>query len=164
MRSIILAVLAAIALFAVPVPVVASAQTSPPSPRLSSRAGCHSLTERQCSIKRARVHRVYRFCNSWACVVRVGRKRAWREAHYWTLKRRQLSAATLAWLGRLRFCESTNNYRATNGQYTGGYQYADSTWARAGGHGRAMDASPAEQDVRTAWFYPSHRGEWACSA
>jgi hypothetical protein len=65
-------------------------------------------------------------------------------------------------LYRLRMCESSGNYRAVNGPHTGAYQYLASTWARAGGHGEAMWAVPAEQDVRTARFWPAHRSEWQC--
>ena len=95
-------------------------------------------------------------CRTHACKARTCKT--------WACQRRVLSGAMKATLRRLRACESTGNYRATNGQYTGAYQYSNSTWARAGGYGRAMDASPAEQDVRTARFYPSHRGEWECQA
>lgn len=72
-------------------------------------------------------------------------------------------AATLA---RLRWCESRGDYHATNGSHWGGYQYSwgfhGSAGERAGFKVRPDLASPDEQTVRTARFYPSHRGEWAC--
>lgn len=100
-------------------------------------------------------------CSSYVCVARVRRKHFRRE-------RAKLSAATLAMLARLRGCETRGlrfpwNYRY-RGAHDGAYQYLPSTWQRAGGDGRANEASPAEQDVRTARFYPSHRSEWACRA
>lgn len=82
----------------------------------------------------------------------------------WGAAWRAVDPGLKARLARLRYCESTNNYRATNGQYTGAYQYAASTWARAGGSGQAMNAPPREQDVRTARFWPTHMGEWQCKA
>ncbi len=105
-------------------------------------------------------------CHSHVCwhKIRLKRQRLWVQRHYWRWARAHLSSSTKAVLYRLRMCESTGNYRATNGQYTGAYQYAASTWARAGGHGQAMWASPAEQDVRTARFFFSHRSEWQCRA
>ena len=105
-------------------------------------------------------------CRTDACWHRqhVKRQRRWIKKHYFRWARAHLPAGIRATLYRLRMCESTGNYRATNGQYTGAYQYAASTWARAGGHGEAMNASPAEQDVRTAHFFFSHRSEWQCKA
>jgi hypothetical protein len=72
-------------------------------------------------------------------------------------------------LARLRGCETRGlsfpaNYRF-NGVHDGAYQYLPSTWRRTGGQqAEAWMASPAEQDVRTARFFPGHRGEWACQA
>lgn len=80
--------------------------------------------------------------------------------HAWS----QVPSGLKARLHRLKMCESTGNYRATNGPYTGAYQYHASTWARAGGSGQAMNAPPREQDVRTARFFPSHASEWECKA
>jgi hypothetical protein len=110
-------------------------------------------------------------CRSTACKRRMCRSRACRERvelKRWRRLQRQLSPATKAMLARLRGCETRGlafpaNYRY-RGQYRGAYQYTFSTWARAGGHGDPADASAAEQDVRTARFYPSHRGEWGCAA
>lgn len=82
----------------------------------------------------------------------------------WGYRWSLVDPALKARLHRLKMCESTGNYRAVNGPYTGAYQYHRSTWARAGGSGEAMDAPPREQDTRTAWFFPSHAGEWACKA
>jgi hypothetical protein len=94
--------------------------------------------------------------------------RRYRRQHPWEWRRSQLSPATRAMLRRLRHCETRGisypaNYRY-DGHHDGAYQYSPSTWHRAGGSGLAFQASPAEQDVRTARFFPSHRGEWACSA
>lgn len=96
------------------------------------------------------------------------KRERWRRVHYWEWQRSKLSAGTRAMLARLRGCETRGiaypaNYQ-WKGHHRGAYQYTFSTWARAGGSGDPANASPAEQDVRTAWFYPSHRGEWACSA
>jgi hypothetical protein len=98
---------------------------------------------------------------------RLKRER-WQRTHYWQWQRSLLSPAMKATLRRLRGCETRGipypqNYR-WKGHHRGAYQYTFSTWARAGGSGDPADASPAEQDVRTAWFFPSHRSEWACSA
>lgn len=88
--------------------------------------------------------------------------------HYWEWQRSLLSAGTKAMLARLRGCETRGiafpaNYR-WQGHHRGAYQYDWATWRQAGGYGDPALASPAEQDVRTARFYPSHRGQWACSA
>lgn len=88
--------------------------------------------------------------------------------HYWEWRRSLLPAATKAMLARLRGCETRgiafpSNYR-WQGHHRGAYQYDWATWRQAGGSGDPALASPAEQDVRTARFYPSHRGQWACSA
>ena len=105
-------------------------------------------------------------CHTTACDRRIHEKRRahWARTHVWEHRWHHVSPWLRASLARLRWCESTNNYRAVNGQYTGAYQYAASTWARAGGYGLAMYAPPREQDVRTAWFWPTHRSEWECQA
>lgn len=111
-------------------------------------------------------HQHVSHCRTHFCWQKVHKKRVrlWIQKNHWRYERRHLPAGMKVRLYHLRMCESTNNYRAVNGIYTGAYQYAASTWARAGGHGQAMDASPAEQDVRTAYFYPEHQGEWECAA
>ena len=91
-------------------------------------------------------------------------RRAWRSRYRWVIGWRHVDPALKRRLYVLRECESTHNYRAVNGSYSGAYQYHPDTWARAGGHGYPADAPPREQDVRTAWFWPSHVGEWACRA
>lgn len=99
-------------------------------------------------------------CHTHACRARVAE-------HHWRHLRFKLPPATKVMLARLRACESTGNYRASNGVDWGAYQYAwgpGSAGARAGFRVRPDRASPAEQDVRTARFYPSHRGEWECRA
>lgn len=92
----------------------------------------------------------------------------WRRVHYWEWQRSLLSPGTKAMLARLRGCETRGiafpaNYQ-WQGHHRGAYQYDFRTWGEAGGSGDPAHASPAEQDVRTARFYPSHRGRWACSA
>lgn len=102
----------------------------------------------------------HRGCHSKRCHERVMAKR-------WERLRHELHPATRAMLARLRHCESTGNYRATNGTHWGAYQYSwgrGSAGARAGFRVRPDRASAAEQDVRTARFYPRHRGEWVCRA
>lgn len=88
--------------------------------------------------------------------------------HYWEWQRSKLPSGTVAMLARLRGCETRgiaypSNYQ-WDGHHDGAYQYDAATWHQAGGTGFAYQASPPEQDVRTAYFYPSHRGQWACSA
>ena len=105
-------------------------------------------------------------CRTHDCWHRVSIKRRhhWASTHYWDFRWHHVDPWLKAALNRLSWCESRHNYRAVNGQYTGAYQYSASTWARAGGSGQAMYASPREQDVRTAYFWPSHRSEWECKA
>lgn len=96
------------------------------------------------------------------------RVQRWRRLHYWEWQRSRLSSGTKAMLRRLRGCETRGipfprNYQ-WNGHHDGAYQYDPPTWHETGGSGYAYQASPAEQDVRTAWFFPSHRGRWQCSA
>lgn len=100
-------------------------------------------------------------CRSQACVARVRVK-------HWVREYAKLPAAMKATLRRLRGCETRGipypkNYR-WKGHHRGAYQYDFATWAEAGGSGDPADAHPREQDVRTARFFPSHRGRWACSA
>lgn len=89
---------------------------------------------------------------------------------HWRHLRFKLPANTIAMLARLRGCETRGlpfprNYQANTGNgYSGAYQYTPSTGRRAGFTVAVYLASPAEQDVRTARFYPAHRSEWACRA
>lgn len=83
-------------------------------------------------------------------------------------------------LARLRGCETRGiaypaNYRYS-GEHDGAYQYLTSTFIRTIDYlpskrlrrvavrGPAYTASPREQDVRTFYYFPGHRSEWACSA
>jgi hypothetical protein len=97
-------------------------------------------------------------CHSKKCQARVMEHR-WRHLAW------KLSPEMKATLARLRWCESRGDYQATNGSHWGAYQYSwgrGSAGERAGFRVRPDLASPAEQNVRTARFFPSHRGEWAC--
>lgn len=55
----------------------------------------------------------------------------------------------------LRFCESTDDYRAVSpsGRYRGAYQFDLSTWQTTGGTGDPAAAPPAEQDARARELY-----------
>lgn len=116
--------------------------------------------------------RAHSVCNSKACERRVARKQARARERRWERLQRALPGHVKAMLKRLRGCETRGirfplNYQ-WNGHHHGAYQYEwghpGSAGARAGFTRRPGLASPAEQDVRTARFYPSHRGEWACRA
>jgi hypothetical protein len=110
-------------------------------------------------------------CNTQACTARVCQTVSCKtrvQSKKWIKLQRALPASTKAMLARLRGCETRGipfptNYRY-DGHHDGAYQYDGPTWHEAGGWGYAYQASPAEQDVRTAWFYPSHRGRWECVA
>lgn len=56
---------------------------------------------------------------------------------------------------KLRFCESTHNYRAISptGKYRGAYQFDFATWQTVGGTGDPAAAPPAEQDARARELY-----------
>jgi hypothetical protein len=87
---------------------------------------------------------------------------------YWIARQRAIPDALKARLATLRGCETRGiaypaNYQY-RGAYRGAYQYDYTTWREAGGSGDPADASPAEQDVRTAAFYPGHEGRWGCKA
>ena len=60
----------------------------------------------------------------------------------------------------LRFCESTNNYRAesANGLFYGAYQFEPRTWRTVGGIGNPAHAPPEEQDARARLLY-ARRGD-----
>ena len=69
-----------------------------------------------------------------------------------------LDAASIK--ARIRYCESSNNYSATNPTSTasGAYQFLDGTWrgiptSITGGTARAKDATPAQQDAAFDWLY-----------
>jgi hypothetical protein len=57
------------------------------------------------------------------------------------------NASSAGW-AKLRQCEASGNYGATNGQYRGAYQFDQRTWNGVGGSGDPAAASPAEQDYR----------------
>ena len=96
-------------------------------------------------------------CQTHACDARV-------KAKQWRHLQARLSPESKQMLARLRGCETRGmafpaNYRAS-GHHFGAYQYTwgpGSAGARAGFRVRPDRASPAEQDVRTARFYPAHR-------
>jgi uncharacterized protein YabE (DUF348 family) len=66
----------------------------------------------------------------------------------------------------LATCESGGNPRAVNpAGYYGLYQFSLSTWARVGGAGNPIDASPAEQLARAQALYArSGAGQWGCGS
>jgi uncharacterized protein YabE (DUF348 family) len=63
-------------------------------------------------------------------------------------------------------CESGGNPRAVNpAGYYGLYQFSLSTWARVGGSGNPVDASPAEQTARAQALYArGGAGQWGCGS
>jgi uncharacterized protein YabE (DUF348 family) len=63
-------------------------------------------------------------------------------------------------------CESGGNPRAVNpAGYYGLYQFSLGTWARVGGAGNPIDASPAEQLARAQALYArSGAGQWGCGS
>ena len=63
-------------------------------------------------------------------------------------------------------CESGGNPRAVNpAGYYGLYQFSLGTWARVGGSGNPIDASPAEQLARAQTLYArSGAGQWGCGS
>ena len=64
-----------------------------------------------------------------------------------------------AWWARAAACVHQYESRDWHqrGYFSGGYQFLDTTWWSVGGHGRAADASPAEQTYR-AWLLYCHVG------
>jgi hypothetical protein len=123
-----------------------------------------------------------RGCHTSACDQRVHVKRRlhWAHTHPFEFARHHLPRWGSLMLARLRGCE-TRGLSATaaytyRGAHDGAYQYLYGTWLRtipalptgrlrkAATRGPAYSASAAEQDVRTFYFYPAHRGEWACRA
>jgi hypothetical protein len=62
------------------------------------------------------------------------------------------NASSAGW-AKLRQCEASGNYRATNGIYRGAYQFDQRTWNGIGGTGDPAAASPAEQDYRAQILY-----------
>jgi uncharacterized protein YabE (DUF348 family) len=66
----------------------------------------------------------------------------------------------------LAACESGGNPRAVNpAGYYGLYQFSLSTWARVGGSGNPIDASPAEQLARAQALYArGGAGQWGCGS
>lgn len=121
-------------------------------------------------------------CRTRACdarVLRRQRRARWARRHPWEHARNGLyrtSPWLRASLARLRGCETRGlrypaNYRL-DGHHDGAYQYDLGTWGetlaylpprlRRLAHAPAYAASPAEQDVRTGRFWPTHRGRWSC--
>lgn len=113
-------------------------------------------------------------------------RRHWKLGHPWEYRWHRIPAWGKAMLVRLGpGCETVGKsasvaYRLrtddAGGPHRGRYQYLDSTWARTvpylptrhlrrvATRGPAYLASPREQDVRTFFFFPSHRSEWQCHA
>jgi hypothetical protein len=119
-------------------------------------------------------------CRTRACdarVLRRHRRAAWARRHPWKHERNRIYRAAPGLrdeLKRLRACESGGRYHI-DGHHDGAYQYDYRTWMETLGYlprrlraratsAPAYAASPPEQDVRTARFYPSHRGRWQCVA
>jgi hypothetical protein len=91
-------------------------------------------------------------CNTRACLKRSC-KAACRERVRLKAGRRHMLrviAPFRAWLRALRWCESTNDYRAVspNGAFRGAYQFTYGTWQSVGGTGDPAAASALEQDFR----------------
>jgi hypothetical protein len=128
----------------------------------------------------------YRGCRSRACdarVLRRKRRQAWARRHPWETYRTRLyerHPGLKTRLANLRGCETRGlaypaNYRQ-DGHHKGAYQYDYGTWRETLAYlprhlqrsahpgGNASDARPVEQDVRTAVFFPTHTGRWACVA
>lgn len=173
-------VLAALAALVVAAPAKAVTASSPRCPKLYTqveyRHYAKLVLERETISQRSQDRLAHmRICqHSSKATANVSRYihrlriQRWRRLHYWDWQRSQLSSVTRGMLVRLRSCETRgipfpNNYQY-DGHHDGAYQYDYATWHEAGGSGYAYQATPAEQDVRTAWFYPSHRGRWQCSA
>lgn len=144
-----------------------------PAP-MSRRRGARAHHFATCTITSGQARRLHRYAS---------RLRRWRRSYpvVWEMREARLSPGIRATLARLRGCETRGiefpqNYRYA-GHHDGAYQYLSSTWQRAqayyarvtgervvGWTSTAYAASPAHQDVVTAYFFPAHRGEWACSA
>ncbi len=79
---------------------------------------------------------------------------AWDRADQAIAESRYGFAATDDWEA-LRFCESTDNYRAISpsGRYRGAYQFDRNTWQTVGGVGDPAEAAPQEQDARARELY-----------
>jgi hypothetical protein len=121
-------------------------------------------------------------CQTPACWhrVHVHRRARWGHRHPWMHAWHRVPGWGRGMLARLRGCETRGiaypaNYRYA-GTHDGAYQYLLGTWLRTIAYlptrrlrrvavrGPAYTATPREQDVRTFFFYPSHRGEWECRA
>jgi hypothetical protein len=93
-------------------------------------------------------------------------RRHWKEHHLWEYRWHHVDSGLKGVLFRLGWCESRNDYHATNGSHWGRFQYSwggtGSAGWRAGFRVRPDLAAPAEQNVRTAKFWPAHRSEWQC--
>lgn len=83
--------------------------------------------------KRKRVHRVYRFCNTWKCVNRVNHKRKNRLVKMWT----RAAAPYAGWLRSTSLCESGSSgwyrLRTTGNGFWFALQFTIQTWASVGG-------------------------------
>jgi hypothetical protein len=131
---------------------------------ITTTADAHTHCQTRSCNERVKAKHGRHVCQTHACDERV-------RARHWRRLRRRLSPETTQMLERLRNCETRGiayptNYRYS-GHHFGAYQYdwgPGSAADRAGFRVRPDLASPAEQDVRTALFYPSHRSEWTCRA
>lgn len=68
------------------------------------------------------------------------------------------------WLGRLRWCESRNNWRIVNRfGYAGAYQFGGWAWAATGGIGLPQNAHPLEQSYRAVILRRRYGlSQWEC--
>lgn len=132
--------------------------TSPARPAEKRATWCttgacvHKAQRRARREHRRWVRRQWALPCSWSACPRPQRR-------YWRRERAALSDGVRSLLRALRGCESGGNYR-TASLYRGAYQYDYRTWGEAGGHGDPAAAIAAEQDTRTARFYPGHESRW----
>lgn len=148
-------------------PEVALAHTPTPQEQggdhLSKKQRC--MKNKKCRDRRHRIHQVFRFCNTWACVKRVKAVRAKREAaraKRYDNMRIRFTRPYRAWLYSTRMCESGGNYSTNTGNgFYGAYQFVLSTWHSVGGWGYPHQNEPLEQDYRAVILLKrSGPGQW----
>lgn len=141
MRTLIIAALAVAATVAPQASMAATGDTQ------YRHAGCHTHKCDKRVDKKLKVHRIYRFCNTWSCVKRANKAATKRLARHM----RKVIAPYRGWLYSTRMCESGGDYSINTGNgFYGAYQFVKSTWQGIGGSTEyPHQAEPLEQDYRT---------------
>lgn len=103
-------------------------------------------------------------CRTSACDHRIHLKRRlhWKHTHIWEYRWHHLTAHERSWAHCISFHESRNRRVARESAHWSYFQWALSTWYRAGGSGNPESHSWTEQAVRAVrWAHFAGSSQWS---